>query len=429
MRLIHDMHKLLLFLLAAGTTASGALQAADLIEPGRYGQLIQFRHDIHANPELSNREFETAKRIAGELRALGLEVRTGIAHTGVVGVLRGARPGPVVAIRADMDALPVTERSDLPFRSTATTQYQGADVGVAHACGHDIHMSVVLGTAMALAARREELPGTVLLVFQPAEEGPPAGEKGGAPLMLEEGIFDDYAPDAMFGLHSWPDYEVGQVGHISGPNFASADRLEIDLYGKQSHGAWPHLGVDPIVLAAQVILGLQTIPSRSIDAREPVVVTVGVVRGGQRFNIIPESVRLEGTVRAFSEDVQDQVERRIDEILAGLTSAAGARYDFNYERVTPFVNNDPELAAGIRDALDDALGAGNVIDARPVMVAEDFAFFARQVPSFYFRLGVVAPGTVSGGLHTPDFRADDSAIEPGVRAMTAMVLSYLDGIE
>ena len=421
------MHKLLLCLLAAVTAAGGVSRAADLIEPGRYDQLIRFRHDIHANPELSNREFATAKRIAAELRELGLEVRTGIAHTGVVGVLRGAEPGPVVAIRADMDALPVTERSDLPFRSTATTEYQGASVGVAHACGHDIHMAVVLGTAMALAERRKELPGTVLFVFQPAEEGPPAGEKGGAPLMLEEGIFDELMPDAMFGLHAWPDYEVGQVGHISGPNFASADRLEIDLYGKQSHGAWPHLGVDPIVLAAQVILGLQTIPSRSIDAREPVVVTVGVVRGGQRFNIIPESVRLEGTVRAFSEDVQDQVERRIDEILAGLAGAAGARYNFNYERVTPFVNNDPELATRIRDALDTALGARNVIDARPVMVAEDFAFFARRIPSFYFRLGVVAPGTVSGGLHTPDFRADDSAIEPGVRAMTAMVRSYLAG--
>ena len=399
------MHKFLVCLLVATAAASSASQAADLIEPDRYEELIRFRHDIHANPELSNREFETSKRIADELRALGLEVRTGIAHTGVVGILRGAKPGPVVAIRADMDALPVTERGDLPFRSTATTEYQGATVGVAHACGHDIHMSVVLGTAMALASRRDELNGTVLFVFQPAEEGPPAGEKGGAPLMLEEGVFDDFAPDAMFGLHSWPALEVGQVGHVSGPTLASADRIEIDLYGKQSHGAWPHLGVDPIVLAAQVIIALQTIPSRSIDSREPVVVTVGVVRGGQRFNIIPESVRLEGTVRAFSEEVQDQVERRIDEILAGLTSAAGATYDFNYVRVVPFLNNDPALSASVRSALEEAVGTDNVIDSQPVMVAEDFAFFAQVIPSYYFRLGVVAPGTESGGLHTPDFRA------------------------
>ncbi len=413
----------LLCLLVAAAAATATATADSNAPPDR---LIQFRHDIHANPELSNREFATAGRIAGELRALGLEVRTGIAHTGVVGVLRGARPGPVVAVRADMDALPVTERSDLPFRSTVTAEYQGTTVGVAHACGHDIHMAVVLGTAMELAARREQLPGTVVFVFQPAEEGPPAGEKGGAPLMLEENLFDGLEPGAMFGLHAWPDYQVGQVGHISGPNFASADRIEIELHGKQSHGAWPHLGVDPIVLAAQVILALQTIPARSIDAREPVVVTVGVVRGGQRFNIIPETVRLEGTVRAFSEDVQDQVENRIGEILAGLTRAAGARYDFDYERVTPFLNNDPGLAASVRGALEDAVGADKVIDAPPVMVAEDFAFFARRIPSFYFRLGVVAPGTVSGGLHTPDFRADDTAIGPGVRAMTAMVTSYLE---
>lgn len=416
------MRVLALLILAAAILPA---QAAEPLSEKQLKTIVQLRHDIHANPELSNREFETAKRIAAFLGELGLEVETGIAHTGVVGVLRGTRPGPVVAIRADMDALPVTERSDLPFASKVTTDYQGTTVGVAHACGHDIHMAVVMGAAMALASQRQDLPGSVVFVFQPAEEGPPPDEKGGAPLMLEEGLFDRYRPEVMFGLHAWPDFETGKIGFVSGPNMASADRFEIDLYGKQSHGAWPHLGTDPIVLAAQVVAALQTIASRSVDARQPVVVSVGIIRGGQRFNIIPDQVHLEGTVRTFSTAVQDQVESRIDTILRGLSDAAGARYDFRYQRFTPFLNNDPQLAASVRPALERALGAENVIDSPPVMVAEDFAFFARVIPSFYFRLGVVAPGTTSGGLHTPTFRADDSAIEPGVRAMTAMTLDYL----
>ncbi|MDH3647378.1 MAG: amidohydrolase [Gammaproteobacteria bacterium] len=388
-------------------------------------EIIEFRHVVHANPELSNREAETAKRIAERLKKLGLDVQTGIAHHGVVGLLRGSKAGPVVAVRADMDGLPVTEQSDLSFHSTVTDTYGGKRVGVAHACGHDIHMSVALGTATVLAAMRDELAGTVKFIFQPAEEGVPPGEKGGAPMMIEEGVLTKPVPEAIFGIHSWPDYAVGQVELTSGPAMASSDRILIDLHGRQSHGAWPHLGVDPIVLAAQVILGLQTIPSRTIDAREPAVVTVGIVRGGQRFNIIPDTVHLEGTVRAFSDAVQDQVERRIGEILAGLTSAAGATYDYTYERQNPFLNNDPALAARARATLIRTLGAENVLDGKPAMVAEDFAWFAREIPGYYFRLGVVAPGTVSGGLHTPSFRADDSAIEPGIRAMTALVLDYL----
>lgn len=388
--------------------------------------IIDFRHEVHANPELSNREAATAKRIAKRLKALGLDVQTGVAHHGVVGLLRGGKPGPVVAVRADMDGLPVIEQSDLDFRSTVTAQYRGNKVGVAHACGHDIHMSVALGTATVLASMRRDLRGTVKFIFQPAEEGVPPGEQGGAPLMIEEGVLKNPKPDAIFGIHSWPDYAVGQVDVTSGPAMASSDRILIDLHGKQSHGAWPHLGVDPIVLAAQVILGLQTIPSRTIDAREPAVVTIGIVQGGERFNIIPDSVHMEGTVRAFSDDVQDQVERRIGEILAGLTSAAGATYDYSYERQNPFVNNDPTLARQARETLIRTLGADNVLDGPAVMVAEDFAWFAREVPGFYFRLGVVAPGTVSGSLHTPNFRADDSAIEPGIRAMTALVLDFLD---
>jgi len=389
--------------------------------------VIEFRHEIHAKPELSNREAQTAKRIARELKTLGLKVQTGVAHHGVVGILHGGKTGPVVAVRADMDALPVTEQSDLSFRSTVTTDYQGTTVGVAHACGHDIHMSVALGTATVLAAMRDELAGTVKFIFQPAEEGVQPGETGGAPLMIEEGVLTKKpAPEAIFGIHSWPDHPVGRVEVTSGPAMASSDRILIDLHGKQSHGAWPHQGVDPIVLAAQVILGLQTIPSRSIDAREPAVVTVGIIRGGERFNIIPDTVHLQGTVRAFSDDVQDLIEKRIDEILAGITTAAGASYNYTYERQNPFLDNDRALAARARETLIRTLGADNVIDGPPVMVAEDFAWFAREIPGFYFRLGVVAPGTVSGSLHTPNFRADDSAIEPGIRAMTALVLDYLN---
>ncbi len=388
-------------------------------------EIIDFRHAIHANPELSNREEKTAKRIARELKKLGLDVETGIALTGVVGTLRGGRPGPVVAVRADMDALPVTEDSDLPFRSTVRSTYQGNEVGVAHACGHDIHMAVVLGTAAALASRRDELAGTVKFIFQPAEEGPPPGEKGGAPLMLEEGLFDKEKPVAVFGLHSWPDYPVGIIETVSGPTMASSDRIVIKLHGKQSHGAWPHQGVDPIVLAAQVILALQTIPSRNIDTRDPAVVTIGIVEGGERFNIIPTTVHLEGTVRTFSDSVQDLIEKRIGEILDGLAAAAGATYEYSYERGNPFLNNDPGLSARAREVLIDTLGADRVLDGRPVMVAEDFSWFSREVPGFYFRLGVVAPGTESGSLHTPNFRADDTAIEPGIRAMTALVLDTL----
>ncbi|NNF67515.1 MAG: amidohydrolase, partial [Gammaproteobacteria bacterium] len=399
--------------------------AADPIDDA-LPDVISFRHLVHANPELSNRESNTAKQIAQRLKALGLNVRTGIAHHGVVGLLKGGKPGPVVAVRADMDGLPVTEQTDLPFHSTARTTYAGNEVGVAHACGHDIHMSVALGTAMALAAERDELAGSVMFIFQPAEEGPPAGEQGGAPLMIAEGVFKDPTPEAIFGVHSWPDHAVGNVELTSGPAMASSDQFLIDLHGRQSHGAWPHLGVDPIVLASQVILAFQTIPSRTIDAREPVVVTVGIVRGGERFNIIPDSVHLQGTVRAFSDEVQDQVEHRMGEILEGLTTAAGATYDFKYERQNPFVNNDPGLSARAHEVLIRTLGAENVHDGKPVMVAEDFSWFAREIPGYYFRLGVVAPGTESGSLHTPTFRADDSAIEPGIRAMTALVLDYLD---
>ena len=388
--------------------------------------LIELRHDIHQHPELSNRETRTAALVAKEMKALGLEVRTGIAHHGVIALLRGGKPGPVVAVRADMDALPVTEDTDLPFRSTVRTQYNGEEVGVAHACGHDVHTTVGIGVATVLAGMRKELPGTVMMIFQPAEEGVPQGEEGGAKMMLAQGLFAETRPDAIFALHTGPELSIGQIGVGSGSVYASSDRFRVTLHGKQSHGAHPHQGVDPIVLASQVVLDFQTIVSRTLNPIEPAVLSVGIVRGGERFNIIPSDVYLEGTVRAFNAAVQDTVEARMRAILDGLTAAAGARYDFEYERMNPPVYNDPPLSAWARESLVRTLGAEAVVDIPPTMGAEDFAWFAKEVPGFYYRLGTVEPGTTSGGWHTPTFRAGDGAIEVGVRAMTGLVLDYLN---
>lgn len=388
-------------------------------------QIIEIRHRIHQNPELGNREFVTAALVARHLRSLGLQVDTGVAHTGVVAILKGGRPGPVVAVRADMDALPVTEQTEFPFRSTKRATYLGQEVGVAHACGHDIHTSVGLGVASVLAGLRERLPGTVKFIFQPAEEGPPPGERGGALLMMEEGVLDDPRPSAIFALHSFPDLEVGQVGYSAGPAFAAVDHFVIEIRGEQTHGAYPHLGVDPIVIAAQAVMALQTIRSRTLSPLEPSVVTVGIFRGGERFNIIPGSVHLEGTVRTYNEETRNRVERRMREILDGITRAGGGSYEMEYRRSAPATLNDPALAARMRPTLERVLGARNVLLVDPTMGGEDFAYFANEVPGFYFRLGVLKPGTTSGGLHTPTFRADDSAIPVGMRAMANLVADYL----
>jgi len=383
------------------------------------------RHDIHQHPELSYQEVETGKRVAAELKKLGIEVRTGVAKTGVVGVLRGGKPGPVVAVRADMDALPVVETSDLPFKSTTRTTYQGQDVGVAHACGHDIHTSVELGVASMLADARADLPGTVVFVFQPAEEGAPPGEPTGARLMLDEKLFGDLQPKAIFGLHSKPELDVGQVAIAPGPVYAAVDRFRITLHGKQSHGAYPHQGVDPIVMASQVVLALQTIRSRTLDPLAPSVVTVGILRSGERFNIIPADAYLEGTVRTYGGDVESTVERRMREILDGITKAMGGSFELAWEQTTPATVNDAALEPSVRQSLEAALGAANVSTAAPVMGGEDFAYFANVLPAVYFNLGTREPGGQSGGLHTPDFRAPDSAVAAGMRAMSRVIVDFL----
>ncbi|MDX1442157.1 MAG: amidohydrolase [Gammaproteobacteria bacterium] len=387
--------------------------------------IIELRHWLHQNPELSNQEFDTAERVAKELRALGYEVHTEIAITGVVGILDTGRDGPTVAVRADMDALPVEDRSGLPFASTATSTYQGNEVPVTHACGHDIHVSVGMGTAAAIMKRKDELRGKVMFVFQPAEEGTPPGVKGGASYMLEEGVFDIAKPDAIFALHSQPDLNVGEVGYKAGPSFASSDQFVVNIQGKQAHGAWPHRARDPIVMAAEAISAIQTIRSRNIDPQKPAVVSVGIVKGGSRYNIIPDSIELQGTVRAYDVAIQDLVEQRLHDILGGITGMHDGSYEMQYKRHTPATVNHDALTAWAGKSLENSLGEEDAQHFPAVMGAEDFAYFANEVPGFYFWLGVTPEGETNSALHTPTMRADDSAIPVGVTAMTGLVTDFL----
>ena len=421
MRLLGTWYLLILFI-------PGLIMGKDPIDKAiskNLNTIIDLRHQIHQYPELGNREFKTAKLVAEHLRSLGIEVETDIAYTGVVGVLKGNKPGPVVAVRADMDALPVTEETDLPFKSTVKTTYLDKEVGVMHACGHDIHTSVQLGVASVLASMKRSLPGTVKFIFQPAEEGPPPGEEGGAELMLKEGVFDNPKPSAVFGLHTHAALEVGELGLTIGPAMAAVDQFIITIKGKQSHGAYPHKSVDPIIMATEVVTAFQTIRSRSLSPLEPSVVTVGIIRGGERFNIIPEEVHLEGTVRTYDPEVQDMVEKRMNEILKGITLAYGGSFELNYDRGTPATINNPELCKQMIPTLERVVGKDNLKMMDPVMGGEDFAIFANEVPGIYYRLGVVKPGTTSGWIHTPTFRADDSCLEIGIRAMSNMVVDYL----
>lgn len=423
------MRRLSLAVLVAAATASHAAaqhpdvdRAIERIVP----RITEIRHQIHQNPELSNREHETAQLVTDYLRSIGFEnIRTGVAHTGVVAVLRGGRPGPVVAVRADMDALPVKEDTPFPFKSTKQAEWRGEQVWVSHACGHDIHTAVQLGVATALAGMREELPGTVKFIFQPAEEGTPPGEEGGASLMIEEGVLQDPRPEAIFGMHTFAHLEVGKIGYTPGGALAAVDHFYATINGKQAHGAAPHLAVDPIVMGSQAVMALQTIRSRNLNPLEPSVVTVGMFRGGQRYNIIPSEVHLEGTVRTYNPDVQDQIETRMREILAGITAAGGGSFELTYDRTTPATINDDTLTERSMPSLAKAVGGDNVGRIDPWMAGEDFAYFANEIPGFYFRLGTLKPGTTSGDHHSPTFTADDSAIPVGIRAMSYVVLDYL----
>jgi len=386
--------------------------------------VVAWRRDFHEHPELSNREFRTAEKVAEHLERLGMEVQTGVAHTGVVGILRGG-DGPTVALRADMDALPVTELVDLPFASKARGEYQGKEVGVMHACGHDNHVAILMGVAEVLAGLGDTLPGTVKFIFQPAEEGTPDQSVGGAELMLAEGAFDAPAPDAVFGLHVFP-FPVGTIATRPGGLMASSDFYRITVKGKQTHGAVPWAGVDPIVTASQIVLALQTIVSRQLDATlTPSIVTVGKIEGGVRNNIIPESVEMVGTIRTFDADTRLDIHRRIRQTATHIAEAAGATAEVEIDLGYGVTRNDPELYKRMAPTLAAVAGEG-FIEARQTTTAEDFSYFANEAPGLFLFLGVAPddPSLVFPN-HSPKFFADERALPVGVRALTALTLDYM----
>ena len=393
-------------------------------------RMIAWRRDFHEHPELSYEEVRISRVVAQHLRSLRLEVRTGVAQTGVVGVLRGGRPGPVIALRADMDALPVTEEGDLPFRSRARGRYNGQDVGIMHACGHDTHVAVLMAAATVLASQRHNLAGTVIFVFQPSEEGAPPGGLGGARRMLAENVFGDLHPEAIYGLHAWPQTS-GTVTMISGPMMAGSDRIDITVTGSQTHGAQPHAGIDPIVASAQIINALQTVPSRQMDAvGSPVIVTIGMVQGGVRYNIIPQTVQMQGTIRYLNPDTRERLYERIRRTVTETAAATGATAEVTItENAIPTVN-PPTLMARTRAAVARALGEDHVNSGLPVMPAEDFAYFQQAVPGVFFFYGVNPPGVTQAEAapnHNPRFFVHEPAMETALRAMLAVTLDRVGG--
>jgi len=400
----------------------------DRLLPQVQAKVIAWRRDIHEHPELSNRETRTAELVANHLRSLGLEVRTGVAHTGVVGVLKGGKPGPVVALRADMDALPVTEEVDVPFASKVRTTYNGQDVGVMHACGHDTHTAMLMGVAEILAGMRKDLPGTVKFIFQPAEEGAPTGERGGAELMIEEGALDDPKPSAIFGLHVLP-FPAGDIRYRPGGIMASADAFRIVVHGRQTHGAQPWNGVDPIVVASQIVLGLQTITSRQVDLTAgPDVITVGAINGGVRFNIIPDSVVMQGTIRTFDTAVRNDIHQRIRRTAESIAQSAGATAQVVIDTFTAVTYNDPALTQQVLPTLREVAGANHVTLTPPITPAEDFSRYQQRVPGVFFFLGITPPGTdpsKAAPNHSPRFFVDEAALPTGVRALAHLAVDYL----
>jgi len=416
----------LVLLLSAQVSADGWLTRIEEETRRIEREIVEIRHQLHQNPELSNREHKTAALVADYLRKLGLDVQTGVAKTGVVALLKGGRPGPVVAVRADMDALPVTEQTDLPFASKVRATYLGQEVGVMHACGHDIHTAVQLGVVKILTAMKNDLPGTVKFIFQPAEEGAPPGEEGGAALMVKEGVLENPKPRAIFGLHAFSEMPVGEIGYSEGPALSAADTWEVKIVGRQSHGARPELSIDPVVAAAQFVQALQTIRSRSFSGHEPGVVTIGTIHGGQRHNIIPAEVTLTGTIRTFRPEMSTLAEARLRAILKGVAEGAGATGEVvRYERGAPATINNIELTRQSVPTLEKVVGSANVKRIPPAMGSEDFSFFANAVPGFFYRLGQVKLGTTTGDHHTPTFRADDTSIPVGMKVMSMLLVDFL----
>jgi amidohydrolase len=396
-------------------------------------KVIAWRRDIHEHPELGNREFRTAELIAKHLQSLGIEVKTGVGKTGVVGLLKGSLPGPVIALRADMDALPVYEKNELPFASKATTEYNGQQVGVMHACGHDTHVAMLMGTAEVLASMRKELKGSVKFIFQPAEEGAPKGEEGGAELMVKEGVLENPKVDVIFGLHISSTNEVGTITYRPGGEMASANTFKITVNGKPSHGAQPWLAVDPILVASQIVTSLQSIVSRNVNLTEnPAVVTVGSIHGGNRGNIISEKVEMIGTMRTLSTADEKMVIKRINEIATHTAQAAGATalVELPYDTHYPVTYNDPKLTTRMLPSMQKSAGQENVKLVPPITGSEDFSFFAEKVPGLFLFLGGMSKGTDpknAGPHHTPQFMIDDSGLTLGVNTLCNLVVDYANG--
>ncbi len=411
-------------------TADKTRDKIDQISKSIESKVIEWRHDIHQNPELSNREFKTAEKIAAHLKSLGIEVQTGVAHTGVVGILKGGKNGPVVALRADMDALPVVERVDIPFKSVQKSTYNGLDVGVMHACGHDTHVAILMGVAEVLSGIKNELKGTVKFIFQPAEEGAPVGEEGGAELMVKEGVLKNPDVDVIFGLHIQAKLEIGSITYKPGGTLASANSFSIKLIGKQTHGAYPWDGVDPIVTAAQIINNAQTIVSRSLPlTKEGAVVTFGSIHGGVRSNIIPEEVKMEGTIRALDYDMQKLIFKRLESIVTNTAEGNNVKAELTIHPGYPITYNDPSLTDKMAPTLKRVAGQDKAFITKAVTGAEDFSFFQKEVPGLFFRLGGMPKGQDpkdAAPHHTPDFLIDDSGLLLGVRALSNLVVDYAD---
>lgn len=404
--------------------ASDSVRISESLEQ----QVITWRRDLHQHPELSNREFRTSRVVTEHLQALGMEVQTEVAHTGVVGILEGGKPGPLIALRADMDALPVTEQTDVAFRSTAVGEYRGEEVGVMHACGHDLHVAMLMGAAEYLAEHKADIAGTVMFIFQPAEEGAPKGEEGGAELMLEEGLFAEQTPDAVFGIHVWSAGNTGSIGYRSGPLMASSDRFEINVKGVQTHGSRPWGGVDPIVAAGQIITNVQSIVSRQVDiTKAPAVVSFGIVEGGVRNNIIPDEVYLEGTIRNFDMDIRQSIFESLTTTAEHTAAATGAEAHVHIDEGYPVTINNPELTAQMLPTMQAVAGEDNVQVNPLVTGAEDFSFYALETPGLFVFLGITPPGqdpATAPSNHSPFFYADEDALKVGTEMYINWVFDY-----
>lgn len=392
-------------------------------------KVIGWRRDFHQHPELSNRETRTAGVVAEHLRGLGLRVQSGVAHTGVVGLIDSGKPGPVVALRADMDALPVAEQVDLPFASKARTVYNGQDVGVMHACGHDCHVAILMGVAQVLAEAKDRLKGKIKLIFQPAEEGPPAGEEGGAALMIKQGVLENPKPDVIFGLHVFAGIEAGRIAYRPGPTMASADRIKVIVNGRQTHAALPWRGVDPIVISSQIVLGLQTIISRQVDVSlEPAVLSIGAIRGGIRDNIIPDTVEMLGTVRTFDEAMRADIRARIRNTVELIAKSAGGTAQVEFDSAYPVTVNDVPLTARMLPTLERVAGKANVFLGQKITGYEDFSHYQQKIPGFFYFIGITPSGVdrkQSAPNHSPHFFVDESALLLGMRSLVHLTLDYM----